>query len=138
MALSIFGCSYPKKTDFFSVTTASPKKSVIYLYRIKTSVDSLNPDIPIFYVNDNKIGRLSLGGYYRIEVEPGPVKITYRTPLFGIPMFKSLQKLEANVDPNKSYFVKFSIESDFRISELKVVPHMMGEAEIKTTQLLTN
>jgi hypothetical protein len=132
------GCAYPKKSDLFKSPERASGKSVLYLYRTKTSIDSLNPDVPTFYINDEKIGKLSLGGYYRIEVKPGPFIVSYRTSLFGIPLFKSPQELKVTAETDQIYYVKFSIESVMRQTELDLVPPSTGETEIKSTRLLVN
>lgn len=136
LLLGLSGCAYPKRTDYFTAAVGSPSKAVVYLYRTQTQIDSLNPDIPTFYINGKKIGRLSLGGYYRVEVDPGPLKLTYRDYLLGIPTWMSPLKVEFTAEANKVYFVKFSIESILRVTRFELVPDPLGEAEIKTTQLL--
>lgn len=137
-ALLIIGCAYPKKTTFFELPENSKEKAVVYLYRTPTSIDSLNPDVPIFYVNDDKIGKLSIGGYYKILVSPGTVLFSYKTPLFGIPLFTSSQKLKFDVEASQVYYVKFSVESIMKLTYLNLIPSNIGVGEIKKTQLLVN
>jgi hypothetical protein len=138
LSIYLVGCAYPKKTEFFRSAESNPEKAVLYIYRTPTSVDSLNPEVPSFYVNGDKIGKLSIGGYYMVLIPPGSVVINYKTPLFGMPLFMSPQELKITAAANQVYFVKFSIESIMRITDLKLVPNHVGEGEIKTTQLLVN
>lgn len=138
LLLLLSGCAYPTKKNSYSFQAAEMGKAVVYLYRTTTSIDSLNPDVPRFYVNGNQLGRLSIGGYYRTEIVPGETSITYRSSLFGIPFPWNGGEVKFTAIENQTYFVKFSIESVMRIQELKVVPNEIGQQEIKETKLLVN
>lgn len=140
-SLSIFfllGCAYPKKTTSFSPVGKVDGKAIIYVYRTDTSVDSANPDIPRFFINDKLLGKLSLGGYYVETVEPGDTEITYKDSLFGIPLPWKGKSIRISTQANQTYYVKFSIETVFRYVDLKLVPNAHGEKEIANTQLLVN
>ena len=132
------GCAYPTKKGPFVAQSPEKGMSVIYIYRSQTSVDSVNPDVPRFFVNDNSIGRLSIGGYYRVMVPSGKTMVTYRGSLFGIPFFWNSGKVEIMALENQSYFVKFGIESMMRVKKFKLVSDVVGKREIKKTKLLVN
>ena len=106
-----------------------------------TSIDSANPDVPRFFVNDKALGKLSIGGYYAESLEPGDVEIAYKDSLFGIPFPWKSQKIHLNAAAGKTYFLKY--ETDFSLLEgktlsFRVVPTVIGECEIRSTQLLEN
>ncbi len=138
LLIILSGCAYPSKKSPYSVQVAEKGKAVIYLYRTSTAVDSLNPDVPRFYINGDKLGRLTVGGYYRAEVTPGEVFVTKKGSLFGIPFFWKEGEVKFTALENHTYFVKFSIESIMRIQEFKLVTNTVGEQEIKETMLLVN
>ncbi len=134
--LFLVGCTYPSKKDFYSFQAPEKGKAVVYLYRSNTSIDSLNPDVPRFYVNKSKLGKLSTGGFYRVEVDPGEISLIYKNSLFGIPFFWKSGEVKFVALDNHVYYVKFSIESVMRSVEFKPVPNAIGEQEIKETRLL--
>lgn len=138
ISLFLTGCAYPRYTSSYSPQTVNKEKAHVYIYRTKTSIDSMNPDIPRFFVNDKLLGKLGIGGYYFTEVDPGEVDVAYYDSLFGIPMAFHKKHLKFKAESGQKYFVKFSIESVMRITEFKQVPQSQGEVEIESTVLLVN
>jgi len=136
--ITLSGCAYPTKKESFIAQYPEKGMSVIYLYRSQTSIDSVNPDVPRFFVNDKAIGRLSIGGYYRVVVRPGKSIVTYKDSFFGIPFFWNSGKVEVMALENQSYFVKFGIESILRVEKFELIPDVVGRREIKKTKLLVN
>lgn len=64
--------------------------------------------------------------------------VNYKTPLFGFPLFTSSQNVKLNVDAGQIYYIKFSIETVMRFTDLKQIPSSVAENEIRSTQLLIN
>lgn len=132
------GCAYPKRTTKYSQQTPSSGKAIIYLYRTPTSLDSANPDVPKFYINDIALGKLEIGGYYAQEVEPGEIDVSYHGSLFGIPIPWPSHHVQFVAVSGQKYFVKFSVETLFRITDFRQVSGKQGEEEIQSTVLLVN
>jgi hypothetical protein len=133
------GCAYPKKTKLFEPGILRPEKSRVYLYRTKTQIHSVNPDVPKFYVGDRLIGRLLIGGYYLVEVDPGEHEIYYKVPLFGITFPWKSGKLKVQLKPGETAYVKFAVEFGLGpVTIFRVMPANAGEQEIRQTQLLEN
>lgn len=137
LAIMITGCAYPKRSSQYQSENLSPEKALIYIYRTPTSIDSLNPEIPKFFINQLTIGKLSIGGYYVQAVDPGEVAISYKDSFVGLYLWKS-GEVKLTAQAGKKYFIKFSIESLMRIVSFKEVPANIGEEEIKSTYLLVN
>lgn len=140
MLLVLAGCAYPTKKDAYRPVAPDKGMAVIYLYRTPTSIHSGNPDVPRFYVNDNLIGKLSIGGYYRILVKPGPVKVTNKSSFLGLPLPWSIGGVEFKAEENKTYFVKYAVDMNpiFIDTIFTAVSNSRGEQEITRTQLLVN
>jgi hypothetical protein len=134
--LSVSGCAYPSLTTQYSPTKAPKDQAVVYLYRPNTSMDAVNPDVPRFYIGEEKMGRLKIGGYFVKNVEPGDVKIYYKESLFGIPFPWKTGSLKIHAESGKKYFVRFSVDHLFYRTEFQVVPTGQGESEIAATKLL--
>lgn len=131
------GCAYPQKTTSFEPAKIEKNEGLVYLYRTPTSIHSINPDVPKFYINDEPIGRLVIGGYYAIKVQPGDVNISYKTPLFGILFLFKNGRIRFQVLPNKPVYVKFAVLFSMGTETVfEVVPDEVGRAEIKETNLL--
>ncbi len=137
--LFVVGCAHPSRTSSFQIKDAATDKAIIYLYRMPTHVHSLNPDIPKFYAGDRTIGKLVIGGYYAIEVDPGAIDITYKTPLFGIYFPWKSGRLTVKAESEKPVFIKFEVSYGMgSITTFKQVPEKTGFAEITKTSLLKN
>jgi hypothetical protein len=137
----ISGCAYPKKTSNFSYEKPQERMAVVYLYRVDSQIDSLNPEVPKFFINEVELGRLLLGGYYVRQVPSGDVVIKYKESLvsdFFAWMFGSKREISFNAEPDKSYCVKFAIESVMRITYFQLVSDTQCEQEIKSTFQLVN
>ena len=140
IALLFFtACSYPKKTTPFAIAPVPPELATIYIYRLPTYIHSVNPDVPRFYVDDEPMGKLVIGGYYAVQVEPGKVDVTYRNSLFGIPFPWKSGRVKLDVERGKSYFVRFAVYYGMGAStEFIQMPANIGAAEITKTVLLEN
>lgn len=134
--LVFLGCAYPQKKGSFEKSSMIAGQSRIYLYRLPTEIDSLNGDVPRFYVNDSEVGKLLVGGYYEINISPGNLNLYYKESLFGIPFFWKSRELIFEVKANEIYFVRFGINGIFRIYEFTQVRPEIGFEEIKKTVLL--
>jgi uncharacterized protein DUF2846 len=139
--LFITGCAYPKKTSNFSYEKPQERMAVVYLYRVDSQIDSLNPEVPKFFINDTELGKLLLGGYYVKHVPPGDVVIKYKESIvsdFFAWMFGSKREISFKAESNKSYCAKFAIESVMRITYFQLVSDKQCEQEIKSTFQLIN
>lgn len=133
----LVGCAYPKRSSDYQAEAPASGKALIYIYRTPTQIDSVNPDVPKFFINDEVVGKLAVGGYYVQAVDPGEVKIYYKDSFLGFyPWITDEIKLTAA--PNQKYFIKFSIESIMRFVDFKHVSPAFGEDDIKSTHLLIN
>lgn len=55
----LLGCATGQLTDVsFSALPSQANKAVVYIYRPPTAANSLNPDVPMFSVNGQKVGPL--------------------------------------------------------------------------------
>lgn len=132
------GCAYPKRTTPYKMEPPSTGKASIYIYRTPTSIDSLNPEIPKFSVNGATVGKLSIGGYYHLAVEPGEAQVSYKDSIMGIYPPWNSRDINFVAKSDEKYFIKYSIESVMRIVTFKLVSNSQGEEEIKSTDLLVN
>lgn len=128
------GCSYAQLTTNFSQVEPVKNKAVVYLYRLNTYIHSLNPDIPMFYLNDRKIGPLHIGGYYAQEVDAGPLEISFSDPFLGLRLWRSGRKVKINVEAGRSYFVKYEVAMIGMYFDQ--VPPGYGLQEIQSLRLL--
>ena len=134
---SLVGCAYPKKTTPFEFAPIEKDQAIIYLYRLPTSIHSVNPDVPRFYINDKTVGKLVIGGYYVIRVQPGESDISIRNSFLGIPLPWKSQRIRFNVLPGQPVYVKYEVT--FLLSpeiHFSVVPVQIGSVEIQQTRLL--
>lgn len=140
MLLILSGCAYPTKKEAYRAAAPDKGMAVVYLYRTPTTIHGGNPDVPRFYVNDNLIGKLSIGGYYRILVKPGAVKLTNKGSFLGLPLPWSIGGVELTAEENKTYFVKYAVDMNpiFIDTIFTAVSNARGEQEILKTQLLVN
>lgn len=136
---SLAGCAvYPKRTTDFKLHPVASNKAVVYVYRLLTAIDSANPDFPRIFVNDQSIGKLSMGGYYAIPVEPGPVEVAYKTSLFLILTPWKTGVVQFQAKAGESYYVSFAIRSIYRITDFKLRTAESAQPEIAQTRLLEN
>ena len=68
LSIVIMGCASARLTSDFSELKTENKKATVYIYRLNTSIHSLNPDIPVFYLNGKEVGPLNRCGYYAHQV----------------------------------------------------------------------
>ena len=135
LILFLFGCASAKLTSQFSELAPDKNKATIYIYRLDTSIHSLNPDIPVFYLNGKEIGPLNIGGYYVQQVDEGTVEINYKENGFlwlGY-LFPS-KKIKVDAKAGKSYFVKFEVALMGTFFDF--VPYEFGIQDIRSTKLL--
>ncbi len=132
---SFLGCASAKLTSQFSEPTSIKNKAIVYIYRLNTSIHSLNPDIPVFYLNRKEVGPLNIGGYYAQYVDEGPVEINYKENGFlwlGY-LFPS-KKIKIEAKSGKSYFVKYEVALMGTFFDF--VPAEFGVSDIQRTKLL--
>jgi hypothetical protein len=134
----IAGCAYPKRTHVYTPVKPVKGKAIVYLYRPNTAIDAANPDVPQFFISDQRLGKLIIGGYYVAIVDPGQIKLIYKETLFGILLPWKMREIEFYAHPDKSYYVKFSIETIFRNVDFRMVDPYQGQEEISDLGLLVN
>jgi hypothetical protein len=134
------GCAYPKHTTPYNAMTPGKGKALVYIYRPHTQMNSLNPDVPKFSVNGNTVGKLSIGGYYLLTVDPGEILVTYKDPLMGIYPFWNSGEVKFTAQANQKYFIRYSVEIEMLMTHyiFAVMPNPRGETEIAATDLLVN
>ncbi len=132
--LFLVSCSHPKVRGPYNLQKPAEGKAIIYLYRLETPIDSLNPDIPLFYINNKKQGKLIIGRHYMENVDAGKTEISYKESLFGIRFPWKSNKLIFEAQANQIYYVRFSIESVMRITRLQLVPTSTAQSEITSTK----
>jgi hypothetical protein len=141
ICLTFVACALPQKSGQFASHAAEPTKALIYIYRMPTSIDAVNPDIPRVYVNDEKLGKIRIGGYYVTAVEPGELKVYYKDSLIGIPTPWTGNEIDMEAKAGQSYYFKY--ETAFAVMTGKttaflMMPNAQAESEIKATELLVN
>lgn len=137
--IALSSCAYPTKKGAYIAEPPTQKMAVVYIYRTQTSIHGGNPDVPVFYVNEGRVGKLSIGGYYRVLVNPGEISVTNKGSLFGIPTPWKEGEVKFTAKENMSYYVKYAVEMNpFLTTTFKLVPNSFGENDIKTTKLLVN
>ena len=132
--LFLISCSLPKAKGPYTYQAPPEGMATIYIYRLDTSIDAANIDIPVFYVNDDKQGKLLIGGHYVAMVNAGKAEVAYKNSLFGIRFPWKATKLSFNAEANKVYYVRFSIEGLMRIMQFKMIPNSQAQQEIVTTK----
>lgn len=131
----------PKKLQVYEPTVPAKDKATVYIYRAPTSVDSLNPDIPRFFLNDTSHGKLTIGGHYVSIVNPGEVYVYYKEGLFGIPFPWKSQEIKFNAEAGKIYFVKYGVGFELPFGKtytFGLMPNNVCESEISKTRFLKN
>lgn len=137
--LSLAGCSTPQLTTGYKSSPVAAHKALVYVYRSSSAIDSANPDLPRMYINDQKLGKLRLGGYYVLEVDPGETVVYYKDSLFGIPFPWRSQEIHFTTVSGQKYFVKYVVDISLfsgRTILFTQVEKFEGESEIRSTQLL--
>jgi hypothetical protein len=92
----------------------SAGKAVIYIYRVDlfTSAESLAPNVRINYEN---IGTLTRRGYFRVEVDPGPIQVAlYKFDRGEDNTFWPAEKnsiVDLKLAPNSTHFVELSLNA---------------------------
>lgn len=135
LSILMLGCASARLTTGFAELKSDNKKATIYIYRLDTSIHSLNPDIPVFYLNGKEVGPLNIGGYYAQQVDEGTVEINYKENGFlwlGY-LFPS-KKIKVVAKAGKSYFVKYEVALMGTFFDF--VPHEFGIQDIRSTKLL--
>ncbi len=127
---SLLGCASAQLTTPFSYAPVKNGKALLYIYRLDTVVGSLNPDIPKILINNKVVGPLNIGGYYKQQIEPGDIEVTWKEAINIFPR----KKLNKKVEADKVYFVKLEIKEIDTFFDF--VPADFGINEIKTTKLL--
>lgn len=131
-------CAYPKKISPFIPLESKAGKSIVYIYRLPNQIDTTNPEPPIFYINDQRIGKLQVGGAYSTYVDPGDVEVSFANSLFGMAFWKSPKKVRFTAYSGESYYVEFGIHSMLRFLEFELIPKEKGSVDIQQTMLLGN
>jgi hypothetical protein len=98
----------------FTAPAAPSDKAVVYVFRPSSVVGGANTDLIAF--NDKPVAVLDNGEYIPVEVDPGPVKVSFRQKLPWIALsFRLLQEiggysemLTIDAQPGKTYFLELS------------------------------
>lgn len=138
------GCTtYPERIENFAAVTPKAGKALVYLYRTPTAIHNANIDVPRFFVRSGSgqeifVGRMVIGGFYAIEVEPGPVEIYYKNSLFMIPFWWRSQTRQVDAKVADPTYVKFEVTVGLMGEKIffEQVPRQQGEYEIRETKSL--
>lgn len=122
----------------FSDAKVENDKALVYIYRPEAQGNSLNPDIPFFYMNEKRIGPLRMSGYYFESANPGPVEVYFTyNGLLGSSLFQITQKFYMSVEAGKTYFIALKAAGMLgKEYTLKLMPNAIGEQQIKGMELM--
>lgn len=98
----------PEQVVIATEVTDSKLCSVVG-YRSKTSFHSLNPEKPYLYVNEEKIGRLSIGESVCLHLPSGKYSISIKEPLLFMPTFTS-GRIEVEIPASSLVYLRYSKE----------------------------
>ncbi|NNG05773.1 MAG: DUF2846 domain-containing protein [Inquilinus sp.] len=84
-------------------------RAVVYVYRPFTYFNSADPDVSILYLDGNRLNRLRINGYTRIEVEEGAHVITMRDSFFGVPASEG-KEIAFEALAGDAYYFRYSEE----------------------------
>ncbi|HRH77447.1 MAG TPA: DUF2846 domain-containing protein [Cellvibrionaceae bacterium] len=65
----------------------------LWIYRNKTTFQMLNPELPHVYVNELRVGTLSIGQSYCLYLSPGRYEISIKEPFLFMPTYTSGSKV---------------------------------------------
>lgn len=131
---------------FSPATAPSPDNTLIYVYRPDTLFYSGDPDVPILYLDGDRLLRLRINGYTWLDVEPGQHEILLRESLLGMPT-STIGEIDLRAEPGQTYYIRYTFEfgsvaSDgmylYQIgkSAFLIVPNELGEQEISGTRFI--
>jgi len=134
---TLFGCATGHLTEnTFTKLPADNQHAQIYIYRPAIPTNSMNPDVPVFFVNDTKVGPLQMSGYYSYVSAPGPTEVpmTYNG-LFGTSFLQIKKNITFTTEAGKIYFVRLD-GADFMDTSyiLRLIPNQIGLLEIQNMQ----
>ncbi|MCX4030473.1 hypothetical protein H0A36_27790 [Endozoicomonas sp. SM1973] len=113
--------------------------AIIYIYRYQDPSligGGELVDVPYIYVNDQKLSRLRLLGYSVYETEPGPVRISVRLPIIGIPA-NTLLEYDLLAKPGQSYYLSLNYfdTTDYIRVLMNQVPDDKAKQQLKSLRL---
>lgn len=102
------GCYYAKGAPFQEAAPATDDLATVYVYREKSFVGSADWDIPTLYVNGTEVGRLNLGGYVVLRLQPGDYEFTVKKSSTGLGKQDRVSGQHAlKVSRNRDYYLKY-------------------------------
>lgn len=127
LATVIAGCSAPGP-QFKRVEAIPPGKGVVYIYRQPRIAGS--GVVGTISANTVPVVRIRSGGYFPYISEPGRVNFAVKSEV--------TDEADVNVEAGKATYLKASIGSGFRMSQLNLseVPPELGSLEIGECRLL--
>lgn len=137
----LLGCSTGSLTNnAFSKLPDDKDKAQIYIYRPSIPEYSFSLDIPLFFINDKRIGPLQMSGYYAETFEPGPTEIYFKhNGLFGTSIFEITQNFKFITEAGKTYFIRldgagFIAKTQYSLS---IIPSAVGILEIQSMKQMS-
>lgn len=141
--ITMTGCTAGGR-DFQTVSELKSGQAVIYVYRPHTMDFIADPDVPIVYLNDERVGRIRINGHFSMNVDAGTHNVTVRSSMLGIPIVK-VGEIQLEAEPSHSYYMrlvsKFQVLGPFPISgkapqgfEFVEVSEDVGLSEIQRTK----
>lgn len=114
-AFTLLSSCASNTANFSGLIAPSTGKAVIYIYRVDLTVRHVEV-APNVRVNYESIGPLTISGYYRVEVEPGPTQVALYTLDRGRDTYWRTAKdaiVNLNLAPNSIHFVQLSLDRGF-------------------------
>ncbi len=140
----LFGCT-ARGPHFRQVDFDNEPDFLIYIYRPFTTFQQGSGDIPVLYIDENKVGGLPIGGYQWVKIEPGKHKFEVKkTILFGLAEAGPVAGADIESEKSGVYYVRYSHDFegftiDYRARsthDLVVLPWEQAQPEIIRTHFV--
>ena len=146
IAVLLIGCA-SRGPAFEAAAPPSSEQALVYVYRPYTSFHIGNPDIPILYLDEQKMGRIAINGYLAIYVDVGAHSIDVKASVLGLPTY-SLGQVRFDAAPGQTYYVRYTeqfanvvgVPGTWAVtsrSKLGPVSSDMGRIEIRATRRIS-
>ena len=81
--------------------------SVVYVYRTDVAYNSMNPEKPFFFLDEQLVGKLGTGQFVRFYVSPGLHEVSSKESFFFSPGSES-GKIKGEFKAGDTYYFRYS------------------------------
>lgn len=107
---SIISCAVPENE--FTIKNHKKNNSLIFIYRPNSPSIVGIAEIPFVYLDDQKVGRLCKGCYFKITAQPGHHTVKIRASFLTAIPFYELGKLDITTLGEEEIFVRYIANVD--------------------------